>query len=406
MFTLNIFLADRFDCSNLKENILNDYEIIKSIFLDDFEEIDYEDNDFLNEQSNKISFKLNLKLELEGDSTLIELIEVLKFSDLLINSSTIRLPYWIKFSCDISNQLLEIKFYLFWVKKFSQFLDEVKENISNNLNQESLFFGIVEILKNMIPQPDKKTLINWLQQMKEELVIQKGEISIDKIIYNNHKENNINLQNNHNTDIYDYECDNMSLLKARSSKILENSKNKQEKNQIQNLNQFINKNVFDIEDQYEQFLIDGGFVGEIISDRGSTFQAHGIRITCFNDVNKYLKILKTNNKIFKATHNILAYRISQNNKSKEEKGKIIGKGKKNTSFSEGDNLTQGFDDDGEDGAGIRLLGILEKMKICNFMVVISRWFGGTLLGNDRFKHINDAAKNLINKYKNNLEFLN
>ena len=48
------------------------------------------------------------------------------------------------------------------------------------------------------------------------------------------------------------------------------------------------------------------------------------------------------------------------------------------------NITEGFDDDGEDGAGMRLLGILQKMKIYNVFVIVSRWYGGTLLGNDRF----------------------
>lgn len=31
------------------------------------------------------------------------------------------------------------------------------------------------------------------------------------------------------------------------------------------------------------------------------------------------------------------------------------------------------------------------------VVVVSRWFGGTLLGSDRFKHINTAGRNAIVK---------
>jgi hypothetical protein len=30
------------------------------------------------------------------------------------------------------------------------------------------------------------------------------------------------------------------------------------------------------------------------------------------------------------------------------------------------------------------------------VVVVSRWFGGILLGPDRFKHINNAARSLLN----------
>jgi putative IMPACT (imprinted ancient) family translation regulator len=31
----------------------------------------------------------------------------------------------------------------------------------------------------------------------------------------------------------------------------------------------------------------------------------------------------------------------------------------------------------------------------NVVVVVSRWYGGTLLGPDRFKHINNAARQVL-----------
>lgn len=37
------------------------------------------------------------------------------------------------------------------------------------------------------------------------------------------------------------------------------------------------------------------------------------------------------------------------------------------------------------------------MDVWNIVVVVSRWFGGTLLGSDRFKHINTAGRNAIVK---------
>ena len=40
---------------------------------------------------------------------------------------------------------------------------------------------------------------------------------------------------------------------------------------------------------------------------------------------------------------------------------------------------------GEHGAGSRLLHLLQITDIVNVMVVVSRWFGGILLGPDRFK---------------------
>ena len=37
------------------------------------------------------------------------------------------------------------------------------------------------------------------------------------------------------------------------------------------------------------------------------------------------------------------------------------------------------------------------MDVKNVMVVVSRWWGGILLGPDRFKHINNATRNVMEK---------
>jgi hypothetical protein len=55
------------------------------------------------------------------------------------------------------------------------------------------------------------------------------------------------------------------------------------------------------------------------------------------------------------------------------------------------------DDDGESAAGGRLAHLLEILDIENVLVVVSRWYGGTLLGPDRFKLINQAARDALDK---------
>lgn len=52
-------------------------------------------------------------------------------------------------------------------------------------------------------------------------------------------------------------------------------------------------------------------------------------------------------------------------------------------------------DDGESGAGGRLQHLLQTVDARNCVVVVSRWYGGVLLGPDRFKHINNAARTLL-----------
>jgi hypothetical protein len=178
----------------------------------------------------------------------------------------------------------------------------------------------------------------------------------------------------------------MSFLKNRSEKLFHNALIKTSKNNTNNTNN--NKENNDSND-YDKFIEDGGIKGEAINDRGSTFQAHIIKVTKPDQVKIYLKYLKTHNKIQKATHNILAYRIIEQSNNKKSKSTCL----------------EGSDDDGEEGAGARLLGFLQKMGVANIMVVVSRWFGGTMLGNDRFKHINDSCKNVIMNNKNKFDFI-
>jgi putative IMPACT (imprinted ancient) family translation regulator len=53
------------------------------------------------------------------------------------------------------------------------------------------------------------------------------------------------------------------------------------------------------------------------------------------------------------------------------------------------------DDDGESGAGMRLSQWLERMGAANVLVIVSRRYGGVQLGNDRFRHINACAQEVV-----------
>ncbi|XP_013788227.1 protein IMPACT-like [Limulus polyphemus] len=111
--------------------------------------------------------------------------------------------------------------------------------------------------------------------------------------------------------------------------------------------------------------------GETIVDRKSTFQAHLAPVVCVEQVQQIKTKLMENRKIASATHNILAYRIY---------------------IEDTKSFHQDCDDDGETHAGSRLLHLLEILGAQNVVVVVSRWYGGILLGPDRFKHINNAAR--------------
>lgn len=44
-------------------------------------------------------------------------------------------------------------------------------------------------------------------------------------------------------------------------------------------------------------------------------------------------------------------------------------------------LIEGFDDDGEAGAGEKLLSLIQKMEVENIIVIICIWTSGAALGN-------------------------
>ena len=73
-----------------------------------------------------------------------------------------------------------------------------------------------------------------------------------------------------------------------------------------------------------------------------------------------------------ATHNIYAYRISTP-----------------------DGICEYYYDDGEFGAGRRVLKQLQDAGLQNILVCVTRWFGGKELGRARFDHIEEAVRDVL-----------
>lgn len=114
--------------------------------------------------------------------------------------------------------------------------------------------------------------------------------------------------------------------------------------------------------------------GGTIEDRKSVFQGHTATVKSADDVKAVVAKLQENKKIAHATHNIYAFRIFCDDKQ---------------------TWLCDCEDDGEDAAGGRLLHLLEILDAVDTLVVVSRWYGGTHLGPDRFKHINNAARQVM-----------
>ncbi|KAI0684387.1 ribosomal protein S5 domain 2-type protein [Earliella scabrosa] len=112
---------------------------------------------------------------------------------------------------------------------------------------------------------------------------------------------------------------------------------------------------------------------EPIQDRKSAFVGRACRISDPSQVPVILAHLMSDRKIARAAHPVInAWRCRVGNV-----------------------LHQDNDDDGETAAGGRLAHLLQILEVENVLVIVTRYFGGIHLGPDRFKHINQAARNAL-----------
>lgn len=104
----------------------------------------------------------------------------------------------------------------------------------------------------------------------------------------------------------------------------------------------------------------------MLTDRGSKYSVSGCAVSSKAEAVAALKQLKRNKKYAKATHNTWAVVLSDGGPIKN--------------------------DDGEAGAGIVILRMLEREGLVDHLVVVTRWFGGVQLGGDRFRRVQDCVR--------------
>lgn len=103
----------------------------------------------------------------------------------------------------------------------------------------------------------------------------------------------------------------------------------------------------------------------VLTDRGSRYAVAGGPCTSGDEAKAFVKALKKRKKFAKATHNTWAC-LTANGPLKN--------------------------DDGEAGAGLVILRVLEQEDVRDEIVVVTRWFGGRHLGGDRFRHVQTAVR--------------
>ena len=106
-------------------------------------------------------------------------------------------------------------------------------------------------------------------------------------------------------------------------------------------------------------------LGVVLTDRGSKYAVSGAPVTSRAEVDAVLDLLKKDRSYAKATHNTWAAMLP----------------------------TGGLKaDDGETGAGMVILRMMQREGLKHHVIIVTRWYGGKKLGGDRFRRVQDAVR--------------
>lgn len=111
-------------------------------------------------------------------------------------------------------------------------------------------------------------------------------------------------------------------------------------------------------------------LGVVLTDRGSRYAVSGARVTSRARIDAALAALKANRAYARATHNSWAAVLP------------------------GGALKA---DDGETGAGMVILRMLQRAGMTDHLVIVTRWYGGKKLGGDRFRRVQDCVRAYLDK---------
>lgn len=110
------------------------------------------------------------------------------------------------------------------------------------------------------------------------------------------------------------------------------------------------------------------------TSKGSTFVARSISISSPNQARTLLQTLLKEPRVSDASHNITAFRV------------------------QGDHgIIEDWNDDGESGGGKHILGVLQNNDIVGVLLVVSRWYGGVMLGPDRWRIMTQVSNDALSQ---------
>jgi len=114
-------------------------------------------------------------------------------------------------------------------------------------------------------------------------------------------------------------------------------------------------------------------LGVILTDKGSKYAVSGCLAQSRAEIDAALKQLKSDRSYARATHNTWGVLLSDGGPIKA--------------------------DDGESGAGMVILRILERAALKDHLVIVTRWYGGKKLGGDRFRHVQSCVHTYLEEIR-------
>ena len=334
-----------------KDSILNDYDLLLSMYQDDIKEL------INNEQELKFFIKINYILNIQS-SNVIDSIKRIKLKQINIQNDELSIPYWIQFNYDIQNNTLIYIFSIFWIKDNFDIINNIKQELENI--EEPFIYNAIEIIRNNIENTlDEDNIISYLNEIK---LNNTQNLSLENALFTITKANK--------------DCPEFLYEEKNDEEIINNNE-KEQKNK-NNIKSKEDKNI----SEYDLFFENGGVNTEILVEKDYAFQSHGIKVKNYDEIEKYKNYLLSNNKIKKATRNVFAFRYKDENTG---------------------NIIEDYDDDGEHYAGTRILGYLQKMKIYDILILVSRFNGDLHLKQHSTKYLT-IAEILIKDNKNLFNF--
>lgn len=114
-------------------------------------------------------------------------------------------------------------------------------------------------------------------------------------------------------------------------------------------------------------------LGPVLTDRKSRYAVSGCPVTDAVEIAEAVELLKQDKAYRKATHNSWGAVLSRSGALKA--------------------------DDGEAGAGLAIVRMLERDGVKDHLVIVTRWYGGKHLGGDRFRHVTTCVRAYLESLK-------